>query len=487
MVMILPAAAICVAEMQSNDTSAATNFTGYTAISTPQDLAKIGNDAAYPLSGKYYLTNDIDFAGVDTNGASNGNFTPMGSSYSVYFSGTFDGNGHVISGINISVNASSNDTYAGLFGYVANCTISNLGIVGGSIASTASYGNAYAGGIASYARTATIDNCYNTCSVTATVSGDLNNSYAGGIAGQAGSTTVKNCYNTGSINASSSAKGSYAGGIAGVTYSSVECCYNAGPITASVSSGYQGARADAGGIAAQSSSTIDNCSNSGSIKASSLGSATYPSAGGIIGEADSSTPTVENCYSIGSITASKSISYDTGVASAGGIAGSSNSMTISHCYFLSSNVSGGNTVGRGTPNVNGSGGKSVSNLTPSLGSAQNGNTTYYTGTGGWDFSNTWTIVFGENHGYPMLISLSDSYPETPGEGGSGSGIGSSGSNTLLWVVVAIVVVIIVIIVLLAFFLPAVLSMIIKTIIEILKMIAGFFSKIFGKLSGGKQP
>ncbi|MDR1955108.1 MAG: hypothetical protein LBP82_04070, partial [Candidatus Methanoplasma sp.] len=43
------------------------DFTGYIPISTPQELARIGT-TAYPLNGKYYLTNDIDFTGIDING-----------------------------------------------------------------------------------------------------------------------------------------------------------------------------------------------------------------------------------------------------------------------------------------------------------------------------------------------------------------------------------------------------------------------------------
>ena len=37
---------------------------GEIPISTVADLQKIGNDIAYPLSGSYYLTNDIDLSGV---------------------------------------------------------------------------------------------------------------------------------------------------------------------------------------------------------------------------------------------------------------------------------------------------------------------------------------------------------------------------------------------------------------------------------------
>ena len=39
-------------------------------ISTPEELQKIGKDAAYPLSGDYVLKNDLDMAGSV--------FTPIG-------------------------------------------------------------------------------------------------------------------------------------------------------------------------------------------------------------------------------------------------------------------------------------------------------------------------------------------------------------------------------------------------------------------------
>jgi len=68
----------------------------------------IGNDAEYPLRGKYYLTADLMF---DPSGV---NFIPIGSEGSP-FTGKFDGNGHTISGIKIEVSGS--ESSAGLFAY----------------------------------------------------------------------------------------------------------------------------------------------------------------------------------------------------------------------------------------------------------------------------------------------------------------------------------------------------------------------------------
>ena len=66
-----------------------TDFTGWTAISDRAGLEAITND----LSGKYYLTADIDLSGVE--------WVPIGADDTDPFTGTFDGQGHVISNMTI--------------------------------------------------------------------------------------------------------------------------------------------------------------------------------------------------------------------------------------------------------------------------------------------------------------------------------------------------------------------------------------------------
>lgn len=62
---------------------------------------------------KYYkMNNDIDFTGF-TDAVGNAFFTPIGTTTAVYFSGGFDGNGHILSNMDIRNNGS---TYTGLFG-----------------------------------------------------------------------------------------------------------------------------------------------------------------------------------------------------------------------------------------------------------------------------------------------------------------------------------------------------------------------------------
>lgn len=89
-------------------------------IRTAEDLLKIGNDAAYPLNGDYTLVADLDLSHIES-------FTPIGGSFSEcgivsgnnVFSGTFDGRGHTLVGLNISVSETER-IHVGLFGSVGS-------------------------------------------------------------------------------------------------------------------------------------------------------------------------------------------------------------------------------------------------------------------------------------------------------------------------------------------------------------------------------
>ena len=202
------------------------------------------------------LTDDIDLGGCA--------FTPIGtqSGYSsVYpYQGSFDGQGHTVTGLNVSAQ------YAGLFGVIQDAEIKNVIVQGTVTSSNASNGDA--GGIVGRAigTANTITNCGN----EANVSGGSN---VGGILGnsQNWNTVVKitGCYNTGSI----SAKDRAAGIIGRYNGSNPEIvnCYNTGAIT---SENY------ATGIYAGSSSKISNCYTTGTISgknASSTGAFTTSS------------------------------------------------------------------------------------------------------------------------------------------------------------------------------------------------------------------
>ena len=122
----------------------------------------------------------------------------------IYFSGTFDGQGHTISGIYIAFmgDAVESYNYQGLFGYIDG-VVRNLNV-------TESYIYfelfSYIGGIAGRS-----DGTIQDCSYSGKVTGQ---STVGGIAGYS-SGTVKNCINRGTVTSS----GSGASGSCGASFS----------------------------------------------------------------------------------------------------------------------------------------------------------------------------------------------------------------------------------------------------------------------------
>lgn len=145
-------------------------------------LAELVNDDTYDFSGKtIYLENDIT---LDCDEDEENQWTAIGSNNNP-FKGTFDGQGHTISGIYID----NEEDYQGLFGYVGSGgTIRNLAVTKSSIK-----GYNYIGGIVGY-NAGTIENCSNSSEV-----GDITTNRArvgGGIAGQ-NSGTITDCANSG--------------------------------------------------------------------------------------------------------------------------------------------------------------------------------------------------------------------------------------------------------------------------------------------------
>ncbi|MDR0779052.1 MAG: hypothetical protein LBE48_06430, partial [Methanomassiliicoccaceae archaeon] len=317
---------------------------GWTPISTTDELDQINADAA-SLAGNYYLVNDLEFDG------SEGNFTPIGKS-GAGFTGIFDGNGHVIKGLNVYITGSA-EVSAGLFGYVYEGEIRNLGIEESSFTAISSASYAYAAAIAGYVKsssgTTVIENCYSSASVYAKAGG--RSASAGGILGisygtvildiQYGTVEISNCDNTGSIRAESPSGYGYAGGIVGYAQDadlSIEKCYNGGQIYASGGNMLFGGVA--GGIAGyfvdNPSLRIEECYNTGSVEGSSDVSFWSASGGilGYVGTLDSDQSVIiENCYNAGEIKAKSS-----NRAAAGGITGwsslSGSGSKITNCYNI---------------------------------------------------------------------------------------------------------------------------------------------------------
>lgn len=142
-------------------------------ISTPEQFAQfrdsVNNGNTY--KGKTIaLTADIDLGGGISN-----YWDPIGTEKENYFCGTFDGEGHTISGIYVKDN-NMNALFTGLGEYG---TIKNLfakGVVFASITQT----NKSSGGIVAE-NYGTIENCVSNISITAIT--QLPNIYVGGIAG----------------------------------------------------------------------------------------------------------------------------------------------------------------------------------------------------------------------------------------------------------------------------------------------------------------
>ena len=238
-------------------------------------------------SASAVLCSDIDLGGEE--------WTPIGKNYSSAFKGSFDGQGHTVSGLSITGSASSN---TGLFGYVDSATIENV-TVQGSINLTGSGSSSYgAGGIAGqlYGKAGAIRNCRS----DVTVHGGQN---VGGIVGyvaggySSAAKEITGCVNTGAVSSSSH----NAGGIVGYIYGqvTVDSCYNRGSCT---SGSYR-----AGGITAylqSSSAAVKNCYTTGETKVA-YGSDSHA----VIG--NKSSGTVENCYYLSGLTADTSAAAKT--------------------------------------------------------------------------------------------------------------------------------------------------------------------------------
>ena len=170
-------------------------------------------------------------------------WTPIGNytiENQIFYKGTFDGNGHTISGLNVTGELKN----AGLFGVVThNGTIKNLTVAGNVSPSIIQCG---AGGIVGRASDAAkIENCSNHCSVTG-----RNSSIIGGISGyNVDGAKIIDCYNVGTISGTF-AQG--AGGIAGHNSGTISNCYNVGTVSIPNST-------SVGEIVGNNYGTVENC------------------------------------------------------------------------------------------------------------------------------------------------------------------------------------------------------------------------------------
>ena len=253
---------------------------------------------------------------------------PIGTAYWNAYTGTFNGQGHTISGLYFN-DSSAEDV--GLFGYIgANGKISNVGVLDSYFKFNAKGG----GGVCGENDRGVLQNCSN----SSTVIGKEDYDYVSNIGGVCGdnSGTVRDCKNTGSVSGYAtiggvcgynekggiivncfnegtvSGTGHNVGGVCGDNIrGTIKSCYN----TASVSGRY-----DVGGVCGENyNGTITNCFNKGTV------SGTRNNVGGVCGYNDGTDGTIKSCYN----TASVSVS---GQYYVGGVCGYNYDGTITNCF-----------------------------------------------------------------------------------------------------------------------------------------------------------
>jgi len=186
-------------------------------------LAQLVNEG-YSYDGqKFILVNDITLPNIPNN------INAIGSYPSRPFCGEFDGNEKVIYNVYID---HPNTPYQGLFGYIRNGSISNLGLVN----ITAS-GRDYTGGMIAYAENAKITDCYvnggtlyalsycggligyQTLGTNSIITRCFNhgtsvtgNHYVGGLLGYSDQGTVRNSYVAADVDGKGNAIGAIIGG-----------------------------------------------------------------------------------------------------------------------------------------------------------------------------------------------------------------------------------------------------------------------------------
>lgn len=149
-------------------------------ISQPKHL----NCIRLNMDGNFVLDSDIDLIGI--------NFDPIGSS-DCEFSGSFDGQGHIIR--NLSINRPINNN-VGLFGSVYSSNIKNIGLENVNL-----IGLSLIGALSGVIRDSNISNSYSTGTVNG--GGD----YIGGLIGSSSGTKIDNCYSTTTVHGNNNVGG----------------------------------------------------------------------------------------------------------------------------------------------------------------------------------------------------------------------------------------------------------------------------------------
>lgn len=200
-------------------------------ISNEQELKAVAND----LAASYQLISNINLTSA---------WNPLGTEVAP-FTGAFDGNGYIISGLNVDNSAASS---GGLFGVTDGAIIRNLGLNSVSVSTKAN-----AGAVVGILNGSLLSNCF------VSSSGIFAVDNAGALVGTAGrNSVIENCYATATVVVSSTRT---AGGIVGLSGEArVVSCYFAGKVEA-VESGANGIAGRISASTTENTPGIENCVN----------------------------------------------------------------------------------------------------------------------------------------------------------------------------------------------------------------------------------
>ncbi|GBG03174.1 hypothetical protein AZSI13_25010 [Azospira sp. I13] len=307
-----------------------------TTIFTPHALQLMGLD----LNANYRLGTDLSLP--NAMAASSGyygevwgvsGFRPVGDN-AQQFTGSFDGQGHSISGLGINRVVTNN---VGLFGYTANATLANVKLVDGSVT-----GNDNVGALVGYMLGGTLGNA----SASTTVRGaGIGESNTGGLVGTNDSGAIADASATGNVTGG----GYQVGGLVGfnVNGGSITRSYATGNVTGTNTTanlGYVGGLVGANGYSGDGGS-ISQSYATGTVRASS------GPVGGFVGHNEGS---ITDAYATGAVIGQGSASNIGGFAGVNFVNG-----TISNSY-ATGYVSGGIQLG-GFVGYNNGGNGAISN------------------------------------------------------------------------------------------------------------------------------
>jgi len=281
-------------------------FVSTVSIGTATELADFRDEVNNGTSCEgvlVKLTADIDMSNV-------GDWTPIGTS-SNPFSGTLDGNGHVVSGLNIV----SSGSYTGFLGRTNGAQILNLTVSGEAKSASSNMG-----GIVASPRYTRIGNCRNYVDLD----GSDTDSNIGGIAGDATFCVISDCANYGTVSGQGEGgKGGILGRTVSGYYNEITRCVNEGDVTG----------VDVGGICGNARNIVINqCANKGNIYGVSTAGS---SAAGIMAAASGELYPVSiiSCYNTGSVTGSTTNTKRFSEPVVGGIFGIAQySANIDNCW-----------------------------------------------------------------------------------------------------------------------------------------------------------